>query len=79
MSIATDPNSVGIAFALTLGAGLATVIGAAAALCIRKQNNQILAAALAFAAGIMIYVSLVDVLLVGKRFCIKILESTFNY
>ena len=49
-----------IAFILTLLAGLSTSIGAFISLFSKRDNKQFLAAALGFSAGVMIYVSLVD-------------------
>jgi ZIP family zinc transporter len=57
------PSSpVAIAFALTLLAGLATGIGSALALIARRTNTRFLSAALGFSAGVMIYVSFVEIL-----------------
>lgn len=55
-------SPVAIAFALTLLAGLATGIGSALALLARKTNTRFLSAALGFSAGVMIYVSFVEIL-----------------
>lgn len=70
-------DQLGIAFALVIGAGLATAFGAAIPLllelpcrcCIHwrqpKALNRFLASGLAFAAGVMMYVSFVEIY-VGK-------------
>ena len=50
------------AFLVTLGAGLATAVGAAVGLFARHTNRQFLAVALGFSAGVMIYVSFVEIL-----------------
>jgi len=50
------------AFLVTLGAGLATAVGAAVGLFARHTNRQFLALALGFSAGVMIYVSFVEIL-----------------
>lgn len=50
------------AFGLTLFAGLSTGIGSALAFFHRKFNPQFLAGSLGFSAGVMIYVSLVEIL-----------------
>ncbi len=50
-----------IAFALTLFAGLATGIGSALAFFTRTTNTRFLAIALGFSAGVMIYVSMVEI------------------
>jgi len=54
------------AFLLSVGAGLSTVIGAAAAFCLRKDDIQkeqspFLAACLSFAAAVMVYVSFIEI------------------
>ena len=50
------------AFLVTLGAGLATAVGAAVGLFARHTNRQFLALALGFSAGVMMYVSFVEIL-----------------
>jgi ZIP family zinc transporter len=50
------------AFGLTLLAGLSTGIGSALAFFTRRTNTRFLAAALGFSAGVMIYVSFVEIL-----------------
>jgi ZIP family zinc transporter len=55
-------SPVAVAFALTLFAGLATGIGSALALFARQTNTRFLSAALGFSAGVMIYVSFVEIL-----------------
>ncbi len=49
------------AFGLTLLAGLATGIGSALAFFTRRTNTNFLAVALGFSAGVMIYVSFVEI------------------
>jgi ZIP family zinc transporter len=55
-------SPVAVAFALTLMAGLATGIGSALALLAERTNTRFLSAALGFSAGVMIYVSFVEIL-----------------
>jgi len=55
-------SPVAIAFTLTLLAGLATGIGSALALLARTTNIRFLSAALGFSAGVMVYVSFVEIL-----------------
>lgn len=50
-----------LAFSLTLLAGLATGIGSALAFFARRTNTGFLAASLGFSAGVMIYVSFVEI------------------
>lgn len=55
-------NNFVFAISLTLLAGISTVLGGAIAFFIKKDNVRILALGLGFSAGIMIYVSLVEIL-----------------
>ncbi|MDY6850333.1 MAG: zinc transporter ZupT [Thermodesulfobacteriota bacterium] len=55
------------AFGLTLFAGLATGIGSAAAFLAKKTNTRMLAIALGFSAGVMIYVSFVEIFVKAKE------------
>lgn len=59
-----SPSNVGLAFGLTIGAGLATTIGALIPFIpfIRRTDTRYLAAALGLAAGVMIYVSFTEIL-----------------
>ncbi|MFO7924669.1 MAG: zinc transporter ZupT [Bacteroidales bacterium] len=56
-----------IAFLLTLFAGLSTGIGSALAFFTRTTNTRFLAVALGFSAGVMIYVSLVEIFFKAKE------------
>ena len=55
-------DNVAIAFLLTLVAGLATGIGGLVALFTKTANKKFLSVSLGFSAGIMIYISLVEIL-----------------
>jgi ZIP family zinc transporter len=55
-----DSHSVLIAFGLTLFAGLSTGIGSALAFFARKTNTRFLSVSLGFSAGVMIYISFVE-------------------
>jgi ZIP family zinc transporter len=50
-----------IAFGLTLFAGLSTGIGSTLAFFAKRTNTKLLSAALGFSAGVMIYVSFVEI------------------
>lgn len=50
-----------IAFGLTIFAGLATGVGSALAFFAKRTNTKILSAGLGFSAGVMIYVSFVEI------------------
>ncbi len=54
--------TVGQAFLLTILAGLATSVGSVLALFTHRTNTRLLSVALGFSAGVMIYVSLVEIL-----------------
>ncbi|MGA1849030.1 MAG: zinc transporter ZupT, partial [Thermoplasmatota archaeon] len=55
-----------IAFGLTLFAGLATGIGSALAFFSKRTNTKFLSVALGFSAGVMIYVSMVEIFFKAK-------------
>jgi ZIP family zinc transporter len=59
-------HNVLLAFGLTLVAGLATGIGSALGFFTKHTNTRFLAAALGFSAGVMIYVSFVELLAQAK-------------
>lgn len=56
-------GNVGLAFGLTIGAGLATTLGALLPFipCVKRANTRILAIGLAVAAGVMLYVSFTEI------------------
>ena len=56
-----DAGTVWFALGLTVFAGLSTGIGSALAFFTKKTNETFLSAALGFSAGVMIYVSLVEI------------------
>ena len=56
-----DPKNVAIAFGLTLFAGLATGIGSALAFFAKRTNTKFLSVALGFSAGVMLYVSMIEI------------------
>ena len=58
-------SNVWIALALTLFAGMATAIGSAIAFAAKRTNYRFLALATGFSAGVMLYVSFVEILFKG--------------
>ena len=54
-------SNVTLAFLLTLVAGLSTGIGSAIAFFAKKTNTKFLAISLGFSAGVMIYVSMIEI------------------
>ncbi|MEA2042407.1 MAG: zinc transporter ZupT [Bacteroidota bacterium] len=59
-------ETIAFAFGLTLFAGLSTGIGSALAFFTKKTNTVFLSVSLGFSAGVMIYVSMVEILIKGK-------------
>lgn len=56
------PNNIGLAFSLTMLAGLTTAVGGAIAFVTKKDNLKALSIGLGFSAGVMIFVSMVDII-----------------
>ena len=61
-----DFDTVAFAFGLTLFAGLSTGIGSAIAFFAKRTNTKFLSLSLGFSAGVMIYVSFVEILQKSK-------------
>ena len=64
MTLHTDESNVGIAFALVVGSSLATGVGASVVFIprlVKLADHRVLASSLGFAAGIMGYVSFVEI------------------
>ena len=57
-----DTTTVLIAFGLTIFAGLSTGIGSALAFFAKQTNTKFLSVSLGFSAGVMIYVSFVEII-----------------
>ncbi|WP_129600621.1 zinc transporter ZupT [Anaerophilus nitritogenes] len=60
-------NNVLFAFGLTLFAGLSTGIGSALAFYTKKTNKKFLSIALGFSAGVMIYVSMIEIFVKARE------------
>lgn len=61
-----DYSTLAFAFGLTLFAGLSTGIGSAIAFFAKRTNTKFLSLSLGFSAGVMIYVSFVEILQKAK-------------
>lgn len=61
-----DDQNLMLAFGLTLFAGLATGIGSFIAFTTKRTNKTMLCAALSFSAGVMIYVSFVEIIVKAR-------------
>ena len=72
-------QSVLIAFGLTLFAGLATGFGSALAFFAKRTNTKLLSVALGFSAGVMIYVSFVEMFPEAKNCLIAELGLVGGY
>jgi ZIP family zinc transporter len=55
-------DNIALAFGVTTAAGLATGIGAAMGLFAKTTNHRFLALALGFSAGVMLFISFVEIL-----------------
>jgi len=64
------------AFSLTVFAGLATGIGSALAFFAKKTNTKFLSVSLGFSAGVMIYVSFVEILVKSTDALVEVLGKT---
>jgi ZIP family zinc transporter len=72
-------QSVLIAFGLTLFAGLATGFGSALAFFAKRTNTKLLSVALGFSAGVMIYVSFVEIFPKAKDCLVTELGQVAGY
>ncbi len=74
-----DWNNIFFAFGLTLFAGLSTGIGSAIAFFAKKTNTGFLSAALGFSAGVMIYVSFIEIFVKARAEITMQLGATQGY
>ena len=72
-------STVLFAFGLTLFAGLATGIGSALAFFAKRTNTRFLSGALGFSAGVMIYVSLIEIFVKARDALSGALGETRGY
>jgi len=61
-----------LAFSLTVFAGLSTGIGSAIAFFAKRTNKSFLSIALGFSAGVMIYVSMIEIFVKSKNALIEV-------
>lgn len=74
-----ETSSILFAFGLTLFAGLSTGIGSILAFLSKDLNHKFLAGALGFSAGVMIYVSLIEIFVKAKDSLSDVLGATRGY
>lgn len=72
-------NNVLIAFGLTLFAGLATGVGSALAFFTKTTNTRFLSGALGFSAGVMIYVSMIEIFFKARDSLQAVVGDTRGY
>lgn len=72
-------GNVAFALLLTLFAGLATGIGSLLSLLTKRTNTKFLSVALGFSAGVMIYISLVEIFVKAKDSLTAELGTTNGY
>lgn len=72
-------NNLIFAFSLTLFAGLATGIGSAIAFFSHHTNTKFLATSLGFSAGVMLYVSFVEIFVKSKDALIAVWGTAGGY
>lgn len=73
-----ETNRVLLAFGLTLFAGLSTGIGGLFTLFWKKTNTKLLSIVLGFSAGVMIYVSFVEILTNSRQYLAKSLGDNIG-
>jgi len=69
-------SNMGIAMGLTIFAGLSTGIGGLIVLFFKKTNSKLLSVSLGFSAGVMIYVSFVELFFDSRRLLISSLGKS---
>jgi ZIP family zinc transporter len=69
-------SNIVLAFGLTLFAGLATGIGSAMAFFAKRTNTKFLSLSLGFSAGVMIYVSFVEIFFKAKDSLTEVYNET---
>ncbi|MFA7573863.1 MAG: zinc transporter ZupT [Lutispora sp.] len=74
-----DIRNIMFAFGLTLFAGLSTGIGSTLAFYTKQTNKKFLSGALGFSAGVMIYVSFIDIFVKARTSLEAIYGATKGY
>ncbi len=74
-----EMGNVYFAFGLTLFAGLATGIGSLLAFLCKTTNRKFLSVALGFSAGVMIYVSFIEIFFKAKESLVSVMGDRMGY
>lgn len=77
--VMTDINTILFAFGLTLFAGLSTGIGSALAFLTKRTNTRFLSISLGFSAGVMIYVSMIEIFAKARTALQEVYEPQMAY
>ncbi len=72
-------NNIIFAFLITLLAGIATGIGSVMALFMKRSNTKFLAASLGFSAGVMIYVSMIEIFSKSRTYLSVAYDDNIGY
>lgn len=72
-------STILFAFGITLFAGLATGVGSAIAFFAKQTNTRFLSVSLGFSAGVMIYVSLVEIFMKAKTSLVSVYGDREGY
>ncbi len=72
-------HSVWVAAGLTLFAGLSTGVGSALAFFAKRTNTRFLSIALGFSAGVMIYVSMIEIFMKAKIALVQAFGEATGY
>ena len=73
------PQNYGIALLITFLAGLATAIGAAIAFVVKRDNMKVLSIGLGFSAGVMIFLSFVDIIPSAGEMLKSVFPNKYNW
>ncbi len=73
------PQNYGIALLITFLAGLATAIGAGIAFVVKRDNMKVLSIGLGFSAGVMIFLSFVDIIPSAGEMLKSVFPNKYNW
>ncbi len=79
MELNYEWSTIVFAFGLTMFAGLATGVGSALAFFTKKTNTGFLSMALGFSAGVMIYVSFVEIIVKARDSMIPVVGDVASH
>jgi len=72
-------GDIALAFGLTVFAGLSTGIGSALAFFAKRTNTRLVSLALGFSAGVMLYVSFIEIFYKGRESLVARLGEAGGY